>query len=132
MCREVYTIEDGLGYLIRIGKNNTHGPGVVCKEGWLLNGDLLEAERTRSANTATQRTASPDNLGLPHIIKKFGAGPHSRYEQMIACSCASHVQQVTLARVHFIKVRLVSDGLDALIERDHIVVARDYGNASEL
>src|SRR5690606_31261984 len=68
---------------------------------------------------------------LPQVIQEFRRRLDAADEQMISCSCTGDVEKVAFGIVDLLKFRLVADPLDALLQRDDLIVARHDCDGSE-
>ena len=61
-------------------------------------------------------------LSCAQIVEEFRRWSDASYQQLVPCSGARDIEQMPLGVVHFLEVRIVCDGFDTLLERDHFVV----------
>ncbi len=95
----------------------------LCIPRWFL-------PQRRCQNAITKGNA----LGsLPaKIFKKFRNWIDARNQQMVASSSAGNVQKMPFSVVQIFKVGMITDGSDAFLKWDDVVVAGDYADATKL
>jgi len=66
------------------------------------------------------------------IIEELRSGIRRRDQQPVTGAGAGDVEQLALALVNFIKVASIADLLDALLQRQHLVIAGDHRRGAKL
>ena len=67
-----------------------------------------------------------------HIFQKFGGRFGAGHKQMIAGTGTGHIEQVPLRAVNILKVTFVGNSFDALLKRNHLIIAGHHANSPEL
>jgi hypothetical protein len=66
------------------------------------------------------------------IVQEFGCRIDACDQQMISCTGACDIEQMSLGVVDLLQVLGVADGLDPILRRDNLVVASHHGHSAML
>jgi len=92
---------------------------------------MLVAPRLLARNLASDLPDSRIPIH-PHVFKKLRPRGQTRHQQMIPRAGAGNVQQVAFGVIDLLQVGVVTDRLDALLQRDDLVVAGHHHHGAEL
>jgi hypothetical protein len=67
-------------------------------------------------------------IALHEVVQEFGYGGDTDYQQMIPGAGTGDIEQVTLGVIDLLQISVVADCLDALLQRNYLVVASHHGD----